>query len=583
MAESATVTPDLSQNPYVGPRAFEEAESDIFFGRDEEIEILTSLVMTRRLALFYAQSGAGKSSLLRAGLVPELTRQRTIGRGRRRRLYQKMQVLPIATVGGAIPKVMNQPIANIYIFSALYAMQPDANPGELAGLSLSEGLTPFLTDTPEPLSSAKSHARSSPSTLLIFDQFEEVFTSHTTRWSERKAFFQQVRQALDDHDTLHVLFTMREDFIAELTPYLNLMPEQLRDRFRLERLKREAAIQAIKEPAVKSNRIFADGVAEELVDNLRRSQAGKKGSDVVEMEDASAKSEIYGAYVEPVHLQIVCRQLWDKLPEGRDTIEAEDVQKFGDVDEALIGFYEDTLQKVIEKTEISERMLRVWFGPPLITSADTRGLVYRGETETEDLPNEAVDILEDAYIIRRERRGGDIWYELTHDRLVEPILKSNRLGFFDHPLIHRATDWANSGENPDRLLSAKELLDAAQNPDDTEIPFVTEYIKASESLESNKLWFKDHSFVHKAYEWANSGRNPDRLLRVAEYKTEEYENQIKIHPLVAEYIRASNKENLRQMGLFKRKPDLILAMIIGIICGIFSTLLVVWGIWDRFP
>ena len=81
-------------NPYVGPRAFEEEESQYFFGRDQEIEILSSLVMARRVSLFFAQSGAGKSSLLRAGLIPELTRQEKIGRGRRARTYQRMWVLP---------------------------------------------------------------------------------------------------------------------------------------------------------------------------------------------------------------------------------------------------------------------------------------------------------------------------------------------------------------------------------------------------------------------------------------------------------------------------------------------------------
>ena len=109
----------MIRNPYVGPRTFEESESQFFFGRDEEIEILAGLVMARRAALFFAQSGAGKSSLLRAGLIPELSRQETMGHGRRAITYQKMWVLPILMVGGGIPSQMSQPIANIYVFSAL--------------------------------------------------------------------------------------------------------------------------------------------------------------------------------------------------------------------------------------------------------------------------------------------------------------------------------------------------------------------------------------------------------------------------------------------------------------------------------
>jgi hypothetical protein len=137
------------RNPYVGPRAFEENESQLFFGRDDEIEILIGLVMARRAALLFAPSGAGKSSLLKAGLIPELTRQETVGRGHRARTYQKMRVLPVLTVGGAIPAGMGQPIANVYVFRALLSLQRDADPDDLAGQTLVEALAPFFGQ-PEP-------------------------------------------------------------------------------------------------------------------------------------------------------------------------------------------------------------------------------------------------------------------------------------------------------------------------------------------------------------------------------------------------------------------------------------------------
>ncbi|MBN1582572.1 MAG: hypothetical protein JXA89_17820, partial [Anaerolineae bacterium] len=252
-------TESTRQNPYVGPRSFEEQESQFFFGRDQETEILTGLVMARRAALFFAQSGAGKSSLLRAGLIPELTRQETMGRGRRTRQVQKMRVLPVLSVGGAVPGSMAQPIGNIYIFSALFSLQPDAEPGALAGLSLVEGLAPLFV-TPEPDPEQLAPPPSNLPTLLIFDQFEELFTHHLARWTEREGFFEQVSAALDTYPSLHVLFTMREDYIAELTPYVSLLPEQLRSRFRLERLQRDAALEAIQQPAEQAGCPFASGV-----------------------------------------------------------------------------------------------------------------------------------------------------------------------------------------------------------------------------------------------------------------------------------------------------------------------------------
>jgi hypothetical protein len=136
---------EVPRNPYVGPRPFEEGDHELFYGRDEEIAILAGLVMARRAVLLFAQSGAGKSSLLRAGLIPELTRQEMIGRGRRARVYQKMQVLPVLTVGGTVPEGMRHPIANIYVFRALLTLLPDVDPDDLAGLTLADALSPFLS------------------------------------------------------------------------------------------------------------------------------------------------------------------------------------------------------------------------------------------------------------------------------------------------------------------------------------------------------------------------------------------------------------------------------------------------------
>src|SRR5687767_2464868 len=88
-------------NPYVGPRPFTTEERHLFFGRTEEIEILTGLVVARRASLLFAQSGAGKSSLLMAGLAPRLLHQERIVRGRTR-ITPLVRAARIAKVGRGI-------------------------------------------------------------------------------------------------------------------------------------------------------------------------------------------------------------------------------------------------------------------------------------------------------------------------------------------------------------------------------------------------------------------------------------------------------------------------------------------------
>ena len=73
---------------YVGPRPFERSERDLFFGRDREISELLSLVISSRVVLCYAPSGAGKTSLINAGLELRLDKE-------------GFEVLPSARVGCA--------------------------------------------------------------------------------------------------------------------------------------------------------------------------------------------------------------------------------------------------------------------------------------------------------------------------------------------------------------------------------------------------------------------------------------------------------------------------------------------------
>ncbi|WP_054864320.1 nSTAND1 domain-containing NTPase [Methanosarcina barkeri] len=61
---------------YVGPRPFEEKDEGIFFGRAREVRDLLSTVIAHRLVLVYAQSGAGKTSIINAGLIPLLKENR---------------------------------------------------------------------------------------------------------------------------------------------------------------------------------------------------------------------------------------------------------------------------------------------------------------------------------------------------------------------------------------------------------------------------------------------------------------------------------------------------------------------------
>lgn len=70
MTGSASSDGPIGPNPYVGPRPFEPGET--LYGREQEITELEDLWSAERIVLLHALSGAGKSSLLQAGLLPRL-------------------------------------------------------------------------------------------------------------------------------------------------------------------------------------------------------------------------------------------------------------------------------------------------------------------------------------------------------------------------------------------------------------------------------------------------------------------------------------------------------------------------------
>ena len=442
-------------NPYVGPRAYEEGERQVFFGRDQETRQLAALVIAQRAVVLYAPSGAGKTSLLRAGIVPLLKEQKRIA------------VLPIARVSGnLLPGAAT--VANIYAYNLLVTvLGADGDSITPGSLTLADGLRPLLEPAPD-------ETRVRPR-LLILDQFEELFTTHPERYPERSDFFRQLQECLLRYPQLSVLFSMREDYIAHLDFYAAQMPDRLRTRFRMERLGADAALDAIRLPAADAGIPFAPGVAEGLVDDLRRVQQRQvEPVTTVPGDGRSPVQAVLGMFVEPVHLQIICHQLWERLPEGRTQIVADDVQRFGDVDEALADFYESALARATAGGQIGERQLRRWVDAHLITPARTRGLVYRDEQsgQTEGLPNAVAATLNDAYIIRAEMRSGDTWYELAHDRLVEPILAANQAWLARHPnpVATAYEAYTVAGHGSAHLLHGALLAEAqayaAANPDE---------------------------------------------------------------------------------------------------------------------
>ncbi|MCB0194199.1 MAG: WD40 repeat domain-containing protein [Anaerolineae bacterium] len=432
------------ENPYIGPRTYKTEEAHLFFGRDREARDLISLIVSERLVLFYAQSGAGKSSLLKTKLIPGLA-------------AEGFEVLPIGRVSGQ--SGFDLQTNNIFIYNVLQSLHQDQQVPDLKKITLPHFLDNLVHTNGKFLYDVQyqyaDDEELKPRVLMI-DQFEEILTTNIPFWQHRAGFFIQLSQAMEIDDQMWVVLTIREDFIAGLNPYLHYLPSSLRNRFYMRRLNREAALEAITLPAKMGGRSFAPEAAEILVDNLRQIRVQERENEIR-----------LGEFVEPVQLQTVCFQMWAELKERPGTeITEQDIRELADVDKALILFYEDVITKTVAQTGVSEIDLRNWFQSNLITEVGTRDLVFRGDKDTGGLPNTVADFISSQFMLQAEMRSAGTWYELVHDRLVDPISQSNQrwaaVRMRTNPLMQPTRIWLESDRSGTHLLTGQTLQLAEQ-------------------------------------------------------------------------------------------------------------------------
>jgi len=178
---------DDSKNPYRGLESFEEKHSKLFFGRSELVKKLQNFVKIHRFTVVLGASGSGKSSLVKAGLIPRLRN----------------------------PKETTEQ------WSILQPIRPGKTPLQALNNALKEAQLPEVKPQYPQQNLAQSidvwTKRNPNSKLLLFiDQSEEIITLCPNE-DKRKEFIQQILVAIDTHwDKLRVVLSLRSDFEPQI-------------------------------------------------------------------------------------------------------------------------------------------------------------------------------------------------------------------------------------------------------------------------------------------------------------------------------------------------------------------------------
>lgn len=486
-----TKIPNERPNPYIGPRSFQTGEH--LYGRDKEVETLIDLLISERIVLLHSPSGAGKTSLIQSALVPRL---------REEHFY----VHPLIRVGTEIEGTVSVPSINSgtgldaavqcpnrYLLSTILSLEQELPEqyrlpmSDMQAMSLTfyidqlQDILAFLESSGPPLEDAwDDEDMSMDSTVMIFDQFEEILTVDPTDREAKITFFTQLGEMLQNRNRW-ALFCVREDYVASMEPYLRYIPTRLRTTFRLDFLEERSAREAIKFPALHADTTFDDDAVDKLVNDLRLVRVQRSDGTIEEQP---------GPYIEPLQLQVVCHRLWQQLDNDDTHISVEDIESLGDVNKALEGYYAEQVHTIAQTTRVSERTIREWIEEHLITEQGLRGQVLQGAEQSQGLHNHVVYALINAHLLRAERRRGATWFELSHDRLIVPVRENNAQWLEQNlsMLQRQSALWHTQGRPKGLLLSDVALTEAmewaASHPEEitsVEQDFLLACIQARES------------------------------------------------------------------------------------------------------
>ena len=393
-------------NPWLGLVSFTEETRAYFHGRDEEVAELARRVQRRRLTVLFGKSGLGKTSILRAALAPKLREQGYCP------VYVRIDY------GRESPEPAEQ------IKDAIRRAANVSGHWTQVGVSAAgESLWEFLHHRDDVLRDAAGAALIP---LLIFDQFEELFTlaqsdefgrARATRFIEELADLVENRPPkafearLDQDDSAaerfdfertdyRVLISLREDYLAPLESLKKTMPSLAQNRLRLGPMRGEQALEAVLVPG-------------------RGLLSPEVGAEIVRFVAGGA--ELEHAEVEPSLLSLICRELNDtRLAQGRESISLDLLA--GSREGILSNFYERSLADqlpAVRRIVEDELLTESGFRENVAEETLLKHLAAAGAAPA------ALAQLVNRRLVRIEERLDVRRVELTHDVLCG-VVKASR-------------------------------------------------------------------------------------------------------------------------------------------------------------
>ena len=398
---------------YPGIRPFTFDDKNLFFGRDEDIDNLCQMIYLERLVVLYGKSGLGKTSLLNAGVVPQL--------------QAEMDISPYMIRFGSNMEGKN--------LTPLQILKERLNKDISTDNFLGE-----IVPNPDSLWYYFKHMQIAHGRdkhyLLVFDQFEELFTyseqaiyefkreiATITNNNIPKSFKAKLRSLLESGNSplseeqlnllyqplnVKIVMAIRSDRMSLLDKFKDYLPDILQKTYELEPLSIGQAKVAIIEPAQADGDFSTPPFTYEPT-ALRKILRYLSNDNTQKIES--------------FQLQIICQNMEEYASRNKvDNITLSDV---GDLNQVIKNYYDHQIELI--GTPDEQYATRVLIEEGLIFEPEERRLsLYEGQIyQSYNISEELLNRLVHARLLRAEpNTAGGFSYELCHDTLVGPILKS---------------------------------------------------------------------------------------------------------------------------------------------------------------
>jgi WD40 repeat protein len=406
-APTATAAP--VDDPYVGLANFTEEDAEWFFGRESESAVVIGNLRAARLTLLYAESGVGKSSVLRAGVVASL-RERGERESEARGAPRLLPVIFSIWSGTPIRGLIDA------IAAAAKPYWPEGASPDLHG----EDLEAAIRTVAEELDTTP---------LLILDQFEEHFLYPEEAVEGRRVADQVAACVNDPHLRANFMISIREDAYSHVGDLFRGKIANVYGNFlHLDFLDRAGAREAIERPIAHVNEIDPEAEPFAVEPELVEAVLAQVGRD----DDGDGV-----ARVETTYLQLVMRRLWEvEAAAGSRVLRLRTLEELGGA-QAIIGGHldramDDSVDGAGGLTQ-QQRLIAATAFHFLVTSGGTK--IALSAQDLADLTAIAKVELEPVlrhlsspklHILRPiSARGGsgEPLYEIFHDALARPIVE----------------------------------------------------------------------------------------------------------------------------------------------------------------